>query len=409
MSSALAAPERSGRAAVDRPAQTTRQRRAAIPGFRSSVAMLSLLLAGPAAAQLAVGGWPMAGNDLRHTGQSPYVGPHDPAIQWRAETSGYVKGSPIVGPDGTVYLGLVKGLCSVDPEIGEAYWCSQLSGVVRRNAPAIATDGTLYIGERANRLWAFDDEGDAKWFFAVGNDGDVNTSPAIAPDGAIYMAGTFNGVVHALEPDGELRWRLRLGFPVSYSSPAIAPDGTIYVGTVRGLLFAITDGMIEGEPAGVIKWTANVRGGIRFGSPSIASDGTIYIGSKRGLSAIQPTDGSIRWHFDDTGTVATTPAIATDGTIYVAGLDGFFALNPDGSQKWSLESGERFRSSPAIGADGIIYVAAEKRLLALQPADGEILWEYTFGRVVLSAPAIGPNGALYIGADGFYAFKDEEE
>jgi large repetitive protein len=357
----------------------------------------ALALAGGAAAQLATAPWPMVGRDVRHTSQSDLVGPQTGLVLWRAQTSGFVKASPIVGPDGRVYVGVKKGFCAVEPTTGEPIWCNKLSGVVRRNAAAMAADGTLYIGDRANRLWAINPDGSTKWSFAVGNDGDVNTSPAIGADGTIYMAGTFNGVVHALDPDGNLLWRLPLGSAVSYSSPAIGADGTIYIGTVRGTLVAIS-------PDGVLQWTALIRSSIRFGSPSIGADGTIYVGSKGGLSAVSPA-GDILWQVEAPGYVATAPAIATDGTLYVAGHEGLFALAPDGTILWSLQTDERFRSSPAIGADGTIYTTAGSRVLALNP-DGSELWQFGLRRVVLAAPAIGPGGVLYVAADGFYAFQD---
>jgi len=83
-------------------------------------------------------------------------------------------------PDGTIYLGVNKGFCAIRPTDGTPIWCTRLSGTIRRNAAAIGADGTLYIGDRANRLWALDPNGNKKWFYAIGNDGDVNTSPAIA-------------------------------------------------------------------------------------------------------------------------------------------------------------------------------------------------------------------------------------
>jgi large repetitive protein len=371
------------------------RRHASIPAALAACVLLAF--AASAGAQLADAPWPMVGHDVRHTSQSELVGPQTGLVLWRAQTSGFVKASPIVGPDGRVYVGVKKGFCAVDPASGNPIWCNKLAGVVRRNAAAIGADGTLYIGDRANRLWAINPDGTTKWSFAVGNDGDVNTSPAIGTDGTIYMAGTFNGVVHALDPDGNLLWRLPLGSAVSYSSPAIGADGTIYIGTVRGTLAAIS-------PDGVLQWNAILRSSIRFGSPSIAADGTIYIGTKAGLSAVSPA-GDILWQVEAPGYVATAPAIATDGTIYVSGHEGFFALAPDGSILWSKQTGERFRSSPAIGADGTIYTTAGSRVLALNP-DGTELWQFGLRRVVLSAPAIGPGGVLYVAADGFYAFAD---
>jgi len=372
-----------------------------IPFIRWSVVVgLLTLVLGPqiAMAQLAVGSWPILGHDLRHTAQSDLLGPQTGLVLWRALTVGFVKGSPIVGPDGTIYLGISKGFCAIEPVTATPKWCTTLGGTIRRNAPTLSADGTLYIGDRNNRLNAIAAaDGTHKWSYAVGNDGDVSTSPAIAPDGTIYMVGTGAGIVHAFNPAGTLLWKRPLGGFVVYSSPALGADGTIYVGNTNGDLCAVS-------PAGVLLWKANLKGGIRFGSPSIGADGTIYQGSTGGIGAVSP-EGDVLWQREEMGYVATAPAIAADGTIYVAGQKGFYALNPDGSVRWSLVTGERFRSSPVIGSDGVIYTGAGRRVVALRP-NGTLLWEFTLRRQILAQPAIGPNGVLYVGADGFYAFQD---
>lgn len=367
---------------------------------------LWLLVAVPASAQLANSAWPMYGHDLRHTGQSPYNGPIEtPSVKWVAHVAPYVKAAPIIGPNDRVYLGYNLKLCAFDPDTGATdnatFWCFQLPARMRRNAAAVDVNGTVYVGARDNRLWAINPDGTHKWAFSVGNDGDVNTSPAIGPDGTIYMAATWNGIVHALNPDGSLKWRLPCPPGISYSSPALGADQTTYVGTTLGFIHAV-------KPDGDLRWKTKVGSKIRFASPAVGADGTIYTGFGQGLAALWP-DGTPRWSYAVRGGFSSAPAVANDGTIYAAGGFGtsaaLFAVNPDGTEKWTYPG--PFNSSPVIGGNGIVYVAGGGRLTAIDP-DGHFLWDIPIGRRprIISSPAIGSDGTLYIASDGLYALKE---
>jgi len=326
---------------------------------------LAALLFGrtPANAQLAPSAWPMAYHDLRHTGQSLFIGPQAANVKWILPIPRYTKGSFAMAPDGTLYITVGRMLCAFDPADGQLDWCHDLNGETRLNIAGVAADGTIYIGDRLNRLTGINPDGTTRCVFQVGNDGDVRTSPAIGPDGTIYMAGTWQGIVHALNPDCSLKWATKAGGSMQYCSPAIAVDGTV------------------------------------------------YMSSRTGLTALNP-DGTIQWSFVPPGAVIqSAPAIATDGTIYV-GTRGsthgvgaaLYALDPNGNVLWSYATGTEFDGSPAIGLDGVIYTVTGKSVIAVNP-DGTLLWDYPTGRQMFSSPAIGVDGSLYVASDSLYAFK----
>jgi outer membrane protein assembly factor BamB len=373
--------------------------------WRAAAAVIGLGLmrlgAGPAHAQLALSPWPMADHDLRHTGQSPYVGPQAANVKWIRPIQPWTFGSFLVGTDGTLYVTVGRQLCALDPDAALVHWCHNLNASIKQNIAGLAADGTLYIGDRDNRVTGINPDGSTRCVFQVGRDGDVNTSPAIGPDGTVYMGGSGN--VHALTPDCVLKWKYKVGTAIAYSNPAVAPDGTIYIGSGGGFLNAI-------NPDGSPRWATNVGGGIKHASPAIAADGTIYIGSKTGFTAVNP-DGTVRWGFTPTGgTIQSTPAIANDGTVYVGsrgvatgGGAALFALDPDGNVLWSYATGESFNGSPAIGADGVIYAVTGQRVIAVRP-DGTLLWDYATLHRIFSSPAIAADGSLYVGSESLYAF-----
>ena len=69
--------------------------------------------------------------------------------------------------------------------------------------------------------------------------GHVYSSPAIAGDGTVYV-GTWDNKVDALDgTTGAMRWNFTTG-DVVFSSPAIGANGTVYVGLEDGAVYALT-------------------------------------------------------------------------------------------------------------------------------------------------------------------------
>src|SRR5690606_13251991 len=120
---------------------------------------------------------------------------------------------------------------------------------------------------------------DVKWSFET--DGPVRSSPAIARDGTIYV-GSNDGFLYAITPDGKELWKYETrknyeGRALNiYSSPSIGSDGTIYVGADDAYLYAF-------NPDGSLKWESNL-GSLAWvkSSPAIGADGTIYVGTDNG-------------------------------------------------------------------------------------------------------------------------------
>ena len=133
--------------------------------------------------------------------------------------------------------------------------------------------------------------------------------PAIGEDLTIY-AGSYNGKLYALRPDGEQRWEVSMGGAVR-SSPAVGSDGTIYVGSDSGSVFAI-------NPDGTIKWQTPTGRSVRS-SPAITGDGAILIGNDDGrLIWLEAENGTIGRQFATRSaySIFSSPAIASDGTVY---------------------------------------------------------------------------------------------
>ncbi len=376
-------------------------------------------LAGAGVSGLANTPWPMFHHDIRHTGQSPYLGAQTNTVKWTYTAGDSVRSSPAIGSDGTIYFGAHGGtLYAIDPN-GDKKWSFNTGGPIQCS-PAIASDGTIYVG--SSDLYAINPNGTLKWRFVT--DSSVG-SATIASDGTVYV-GSNLGILYAVNPNGTLKWFYTTGDIIGESSPAISSDGTIYIGTHvennpstmsddEGKLYAITDNITSG----VLKWTFPTGYWINS-SPAIGSDGTIYFGAYDSfLYAVtdNSTNAIQKWRFNTAGEVQSSPAIGSDGTIYVGSFDytgggKLYAINPtNGSQKWAANTTNDIGySSPAIGSDSTIYIADGngRKVYAFKDngSSGDLTWSYTTGGIVLSSPAIGSDGTVYIGSDDrkLYAF-----
>ena len=120
------------------------------------------------------------------------------------------------------------------------------------------------------------------------------SAPALAPDGTIYL-GLFDGTLLAVTPQGRVKWKFKAGREIK-SSPAIADDGTIYFGSRDRKFYALT-------PAGKLKWTFPTDAWVDS-SPAIGIDGTVYFGSwDKAFYALNP-DGTERWRHHSGGVTA---------------------------------------------------------------------------------------------------------
>ena len=304
--------------------------------------------------------------------------------------------SPALAPDGTLYVGTLFGsVHAVNPD-GTEKWVFYSDEDFFDTSPAIGDDGTIYVASAfidMGRLYAFNQEdGSPQWVFQPG--GGIACSPAIGPGGIIYF-GAGDGNLYAVNPDGSEKWRFPLD--TSASSPAVALDGTIYVGAADGKVYAV-------NPDGSKKWDYATEGGPLYSSPAVGAEGTVYFGSYDSYLYALNQDGSLKWRVaESVWSIGSSPVIGPDGVIYAANnmLGYLSAYKPaDGSTKWSVQVTEdgMIESVPAIGRDGTIYVGADDGFLYALKPDGSQRWAFGTLDVIKSSPVIGPDGTVYVGS-----------
>lgn len=283
------------------------------------------------------------------------------------------------------------GAPAQDTSAAKLLWKLVIPGTRTESSPALAPDGTIYLGTFYGWLIAVTPEGKLKWRFKA--DMEIRSSPAVGPDGTIYF-GSRDRHFYALTPDGKLKWKFAAGAWVD-SSAALAPDGTVYFGSHDKHLYALT-------AAGKLKWKF-AAGGIIFSSPSLAPDGTVYFGAHDNYFYAVGPDGIMKWKFPTGGPIDTSPTLAADGTVYFNSTDGIlYALMPDGTERWHLRSGSYTSSTAVLDEVGNLYFAAGKDRLVVSP-EGKRLFHFP-GEVGMEASPVVTTNRMVLFSQPWLSF-----
>ncbi len=279
--------------------------------------------------------------------------------------------------------------------------------------PAIAADGTIYVGTSVG-VQAFSPTGKELWKLSFGGAG----TPVLADDGTLYFSSSY-GFVLGVSPDGKLAWQPKLGLIGFRAPPALGPGTSLYYVNTASDIFAFQpknsdtynwslgtfrEGMLG--TSDVLPGTARIGGASQNGAPLLLGDSTVLVPRQNFLHAIN-TNGSRYWDLELTSGDLGMAAIAADSTIYVGDNQGvLYAVNPSGSQKWRFDMGSSVIGSPVVDKDGVIYFTDGVAIYAVNP-DGSLKWRYFKARQphFVTPPVLAENGTIYIGAEfGLLAF-----
>lgn len=244
--------------------------------------------------------------------------------------------SPVLGPDGTVYVADTGGglrAVDVSGDRPRVRWRLTLGAGGSYTSPSVdRRDGvtTIYGGVGQSVVAVRDDgtRGTVTWTAATR--GLVETSTAVGADGTV-VAGSNDKRLHAFAPDGTPRWTARLE-SLTYSSPAAAVDGTFVVGDHRGAIsrLAADDGRLVARHVGIPQTPRRRSVGI-WTAPAIDARGAVYFGSRLGHIYGFAYDGRKLLDVATGATVDSNPALGPDGTLYIGSEDGFlYAIGPGG-------------------------------------------------------------------------------
>jgi outer membrane protein assembly factor BamB len=249
----------------------------------------------------------------------------DGVIRFRLETDGDVDTGAAPTPWGGIVFASGKVLYASKPD-GTLFWRVQ----ARRkcySSPAVADDGTVYLGCQDHFLYAVSPAGKVKW--RVDLRADVDSSPAIEDDGTIVVGSDNSEVISLMPEDGQVRWRTDVGGYVR-GALSLGRDGSVLAGT-----YGPTPHLVALEPEdGRVRFRFAIRGsgspefGIH-GGPVEDAAGRLYFGAQDDAVYCLGSDGSLLWKFKTGGDV-DAPLVITPGGLLLAGSDDgkLYAFGP---------------------------------------------------------------------------------
>ena len=358
--------------------------------------------------------WPKFRRDARQTGRSPIVPGTAGGHRWAFPTGKGIFSSPVIGTDGTIYIGSADRTFYAIAADGTLRW-KHLTGEIIDSSALLDDRGRVYVGSGDGRLYGFRTDGTPATQFAADPPSATGAfidwfegNVAITADGTLVVPNDVF-YTYALDRDAEppsVRWRFRT-VDQTWSLPAydVASD-RLFLGN-NNLLALLGDNTFALDAAsGDTVWHHGTDGTIAA-SPLLTRDGAMVVGGFDGyVRAYEATSGMLRWEYGARDHIYASPAELSDGTIVQPSADGsVYGLDPaTGAVRWQFDTRDALRSSPAVdGQDHVYLGSGEGRLFVLNP-DGTLRWSLQLihaSRDDLNAsPALGTDAIVIAGESG---------
>jgi outer membrane protein assembly factor BamB len=148
------------------------------------------------------------------------IDPETYELAWPAvDLGGAAPGTPLVGPDGNIYVGSFDSqVVKVDPATGADTPLTSTPGWVWGGP---VTDGNkIYFGDLEGNLFAVDAaSGSQSW--SIQPDGPVVGSPLVLGENIVFA--TESGTVYAVDSEGKIVWQRPVGGQI-YTTPVAGTD-----------------------------------------------------------------------------------------------------------------------------------------------------------------------------------------
>jgi hypothetical protein len=283
-------------------------------------------------------------------------------------------------------------------------WRVPLAGPYSGVRPVVAPDGTIYVVDVLDNLYAIDPQPadpddnyhNPKWMSAEAGSKGVD----VGPDGTIYTGN--EDWIKAFNPDGSLKWTFTQT-PRAFVTQdiAVGPDGNIYALSSSGMgVFSLAD---MGDHAKV-RWSNSEAYGrpftgyveLAFGPTINGNDEQLYFYANGHTRAVRLSDGASV--FTIGGNNQQPQVSPLDGTWHT----GPSAYSPDSTLVWTFQY-PAFTTArePSMGQSGMHYaVQAARTIYAIDPGGIE-KWSYTIDNEYVGGPDVDPaESQLLLSAGG---------
>ncbi|MQA72799.1 MAG: PQQ-binding-like beta-propeller repeat protein [Solirubrobacterales bacterium] len=356
--------------------------------------------------------WPKFRRDAAQTARSPVRPRRKGGRLWTFKAREGIFSSPVIGGDGTVFVGSADQNFYAIGRDGKLRWKLPTREII--DSAALLDDrGRVYVPSGDGHLYARDAAtGRPVWTYAA--------QPASETGGLLNW---FEGNV-AIEGDGTLvvpddNFRIYginrdtattdWAFPTrdnNWSLPAVdTATNSLFVGNNFFLGGAPNLWSIDGA-TGATQWSADIPGSV-VASPLLTGDGKVIVGAFDGfVHAYDKATGRGLWEFPTRDHIYSSPAQLPNGTIVQPSTDGsVYGIDPDdGSKVWQYDTLNPIRSSPAVDGKGNSYIGGGDGRLYVLNADGTLRWAMKLspGRraTINSSPALGEDVIVAADSNG---------
>ncbi len=344
--------------------------------------------------------------------------------------------NPVTGSDGTVYAtsreySSPKYLYAITPE-GTVNWKVDLAEDDSYNTdssvPAIGDTGIIYLQQHDGYFTAFNTDGTIKWQTYTGGD---SSSPAIAGDGTIYV-GSLDHCLYALDSESQglaasscpkifkdqyntSNYENTTGSDSNLPSAPSDIQGSVLSPSMTSLTWdtsAYTDGQIteyqiyrNGEYIGLSGSGGYTDTGLSpstrycYGIRAVDESGNISDVSPEICLETRPqaADGELKWKVNTGMVNGKSLAIGEDGAIYLSSTDGYgYAINKNGTVRWRKSN---WVGRITVSRDDTLYASKgwpDYQLVSFK-ADGDINWQYPIDGLALM---VAEDGTVYLRSQG---------
>ncbi|MBW3015285.1 PQQ-binding-like beta-propeller repeat protein [Candidatus Woesearchaeota archaeon] len=259
-------------------------------------------------------------------------------------------------------------------------------------SPAVLKNHIVF-GTKDGKIVMLDSESNVKWvfdtqtgvskteamFLDVEAVKSIYSTPSffdINQDGAKeILVGSDNGNVYALDLEGKLLWKLKVGAAVRGS--IMFCNEHVFFGSKDGFFYCL-------DANGSLKWKYNTKSEIE--STPICHNGKIIFGVNDGMLYCLDLAGKVLWTYKTGGSIVAQPVVGElehrVEYIIVGSTDNFmYAIDLNGKPYWKFQTEGRILSKAVIadvnkdGRNEIFFGSCDNNVYALKH-NGLLYWSY---------------------------------
>ncbi|KAJ3023219.1 UNVERIFIED_CONTAM: hypothetical protein HDU68_008722 [Siphonaria sp. JEL0065] len=364
----------------------------------------------------ASGPWPSFRGNPGNTAHYPndtVTSPNTKAVLWTFQTKRGIFSVPAIASDGTVYIGSADHtFYALNGQTGKQKWSVSTNEIID-SAGAIYKDRIIFGSGDGHVYNVLASNGKIQWKFAAHHSGErgggestwfegqVQVDPR---DGQIFV-GNDDYRLYSLDSGGKELFSYHPGplpYGTTWSGAAIMQCGDAIATAMNGRYYRI-------DKKGNVKWHHEALFSISAAAVLHPVHELAYFGTWGGVfKAVHTETGHEEWKYNVHEEIYGAAALdSINETIFFGALDGmFYALNAlTGQLKWKYAVNYPIRSSPALANDAIYFGAANGIVYCLNPNTGAFIWAYDTTedvdhRELNASPGLGKDSVIIGSEDG---------